>query len=137
MKLRNFLKISSPRLSVESAESTKSTKSTNLSNSPSPSNLPNSLNLSNPSNPPNPPSPPSSSLSPNPCPHPSNLRFKDSQLAVRKFRDLINFSLHCSLSVSPILLYFISIRTWVENLHIENLYQESYRCNAELFLQGR
>ena len=41
-------------------------------------------------------------------------------LGVRQFRDLIDFGLHCSLSVSLILLYFISTRAWVENLHIKN-----------------
>ena len=41
-------------------------------------------------------------------------------LGVRQFRNLIDFGLHCSLSVSLILLYFISTRAWVENLHIKN-----------------
>ena len=39
---------------------------------------------------------------------------------VRKFRDFFDFGLHCSLRVSLILLYFISTRAWVENLHIKN-----------------
>ena len=42
------------------------------------------------------------------------------KLRVRKFRDLIDFGLHCSQRVSLILLYFISIRAWVENLHVKN-----------------
>ena len=46
-------------------------------NPPNPSNLPNPLN---PSNPPNPRSPPSPSHPLNPCPHPPDLRFKDSRL---------------------------------------------------------
>ena len=39
---------------------------------------------------------------------------------VRKFSDFFDFGLHCSLRVSLILLYFISSRAWVENLHIKN-----------------
>ena len=42
------------------------------------------------------------------------------KLRVRRFRDIIDFGLHCSLSVSSILLYFISIKAWTENLHIKN-----------------
>ena len=42
------------------------------------------------------------------------------KFGVRKFRDLIDFGLHCSLRVSLILLYFTSIRAWVENLRIKN-----------------
>ena len=42
------------------------------------------------------------------------------KLVVRKFRDPVDFRLHCSLRVSLILLYFISFRAWVENLHIKN-----------------
>ena len=41
------------------------------------------------------------------------------ELGVRKLGDLINFGLHFSLRVSSILFYFISIRDWVENLHIK------------------
>ena len=52
------------------------------------------------------------------------------KLELRRFRDLINFGLHCSLSVSSILLYFISIRARVGNLHVKN------GCNNELFLQN-
>ena len=43
------------------------------------------------------------------------------KLGVRKFRDLINVGLYCFLSVSSILLYFISIRSWVENLRIKTV----------------
>ena len=43
------------------------------------------------------------------------------KLGVRKFRDLIDFRLHCSLSVSSVLLYCISIRVWVENFHIKTV----------------
>ena len=42
------------------------------------------------------------------------------KLGLRKFRDLIDFGLHCSLRVSSILFYFISIRAWVKNLRIKN-----------------
>ena len=42
------------------------------------------------------------------------------KVGVRKFRDLIDFGLHCSLRVSLILLSFISTRAWVEKLHIKN-----------------
>ena len=42
------------------------------------------------------------------------------KLGLRKFRDLIDFGLHCSLRVSLILFNFISIRAWVENLNIKN-----------------
>ena len=38
----------------------------------------------------------------------------------KKFRDLIDFGLHCSLRVSSISFHFISIRVWVENLYIKN-----------------
>ena len=68
MKLRNYLKINYP---------------SNPLNSPSPSNPLNPLSPSNPLNPsnqPNPPSPPGPSHPPNPCPHPPNLRFKDSRV---------------------------------------------------------
>ena len=44
----------------------------------------------------------------------------EMKLGVKKFRDLIEFGLHCALRVSLILLYFISTRAWVENLHIKN-----------------
>ena len=44
----------------------------------------------------------------------------EMKLEVRKPRDLVGFGLHCSLRVSLILLYFISTRAWVENLHIKN-----------------
>ena len=42
------------------------------------------------------------------------------KLELRKFRDLIDLGLHCSVRDSSILFYFISIRAWVENLHIKN-----------------
>ena len=50
----------------------------------------------------------------------SSLLSSGMMLGVRKFRDLIDIGLHCSLRVSSVLLYFISIRAWVENLHISN-----------------
>ena len=46
----------------------------------------------------------------------SNLLSSGIKLGVRKFRDLINFGLYCSLSASSVLLYF---RAWVEN-HLKN-----------------
>ena len=58
-----------------------------------------------------------------------------SGIGIRKFRDLIDFGLHCSLRTSLILLYFIFTRAWKENLHIKNCIKN--RCNAELFLQGQ
>ena len=42
------------------------------------------------------------------------------KLVVIMFRDLMDFGFHCSLRVSLNLLYFISTRAWVENLHINN-----------------
>ena len=42
------------------------------------------------------------------------------KLGVKKLGDLIDFDLPCSLKVSSILFYFISIRACVENLHIKN-----------------
>ena len=42
------------------------------------------------------------------------------KLELRKFRDLIDLGLHCSVRDSSILFYFISVRAWVENLHIKN-----------------
>ena len=42
------------------------------------------------------------------------------KLGVIKFKDLIVFDLHCYLSVSSVLLYFISIRSWEENLQVKN-----------------
>ena len=41
------------------------------------------------------------------------------KLGVRQFRDLIDFGLYFSLRASLILLYFISIKAEVENLHIK------------------
>ena len=42
------------------------------------------------------------------------------KLGVRTFRDLIEFDLQGFVGDSSILLYFISVRAWVENLHIKN-----------------
>ena len=42
------------------------------------------------------------------------------KLGVRKSRDLMDSGLHCCLSVSSILVYFMSVRAWVENLHVKN-----------------
>ena len=44
----------------------------------------------------------------------------EMKLGVRKFRDLIDFALHCYLRVSLILLYFIPTGAWVENPDIKN-----------------
>ena len=50
----------------------------------------------------------------------SRLYSSGMKLEVRKFRDLIEFDLQGFVEDSSILLYFISIRAWVENLHIKN-----------------
>ena len=42
------------------------------------------------------------------------------KLGVIKFGDFLDFGFHCSLRVPLLLLYFISTRAWVENLHIKN-----------------
>ena len=49
----------------------------------------------------------------------SRLFFSGMKLGARKFRDLFDFGLDCSLRVSLILLYFICTKAWVEN-HIKN-----------------
>ena len=42
------------------------------------------------------------------------------KLGVQKFRNLIEFDLQDFQTVASVLFYFISILTWVENLHIKN-----------------
>ena len=46
------------------------------------------------------------------------------KLGVTKLGHLIDFGLHCSPRASSILVSFISIRAWVENLHIKNCIED-------------
>ena len=50
----------------------------------------------------------------------SRLFSSGMKLGARKFRDLIEFGLQGSLRFSSILLDFISVRAWEENLYIKN-----------------
>ena len=58
------------------------------------------------------------------------------KLGVRRFRDLIDFGLHCSLRPSLILFYSISIRAWLENLDIKNCVKNLMVVMPTYFYKG-